>query len=165
MLPPAWFQAMLGQSVLLLISSLSVGGAISTALHTSFWALINETIVDRILLAKSSFGDNDENRSVVFPWRGHKYLKVKKSPYKVFKNYKKTVPVKHIEWYNPVAQGDIFRMEPMHFKNVNKELQTIGQNEIDWLPDESWMEKHIADCRDYGEFISSTQKLHMMYST
>ena len=110
---------MLVQGLLLLNSSLTVGGSLTNTQHNKFWAPIIETIIDNILLWKSSFDDDDSNRAILFLWWGSKSFKVKKFLSKVFKKQEAAVPIKHLEWYNPAAQGDLFRIEPKHFKNVN----------------------------------------------
>lgn len=64
--PPTWFQAMLAQGVLLLNTSLTVGGDMKKSQHTNFWRLVMDRILEHILLAKSSFDDDDERRGILF---------------------------------------------------------------------------------------------------
>eukprot|EP00403_Amphidinium_massartii_P024667 CAMPEP_0178407796 /NCGR_PEP_ID=MMETSP0689_2-20121128/19611_1 /TAXON_ID=160604 /ORGANISM="Amphidinium massartii, Strain CS-259" /LENGTH=701 /DNA_ID=CAMNT_0020028877 /DNA_START=32 /DNA_END=2137 /DNA_ORIENTATION=- len=173
--PPEWFQAMLSQGVLFMNAACTLlppqGDRAGTVVgnHTEFWQPVIEAVVEAILKECRAKG-----KGVVFAWWGGESLKTKKVFEKRF--FKGVGPysgvaVKHIDWKNPAAQGDIFCKEPNIFTTTNQALKELGLPEVDWLPTAGWKERlgvggdgeagSVAD--KMGEFIAETQDLHKMY--
>ncbi|WP_204009763.1 ADP-ribosyltransferase domain-containing protein [Virgisporangium aurantiacum] len=162
--PPEWFQAMLTQGVLLLNASLTASsdGAMATDQHTAFWRPVVERLVEEILKAKQDAAD-DADRGVVFAWWGAHARNLKNVVLRLQRKYP-SVEVRHIDHPNPAAQGDIF-CDNEHFATVNMALQTLGQDEIDWLPSKGWNANSTSgdDADRMGAFITSTMELHKLY--
>ncbi|MFF5895081.1 ADP-ribosyltransferase domain-containing protein [Streptomyces argenteolus] len=166
--PPEWFQAMLTQGVLLLNAALTASsdGVMATDRHTKFWRPAVERIVEEILRAKQSAGEED--RYVVFAWWGAHARSLKTVVTRLQKKYP-GVEVRHIDHPNPAAQGDIF-CDGEHFGTVNAALAAMGADEVDWLPSKGW---NTADegaegagedvSARMGAFIASTMELHQLY--
>lgn len=166
--PPEWFQAMLTQGVLLLNAALTASsdGAMATDRHTKFWRPAVERIVEEILRAKQSAGEED--RYVVFAWWGAHARSLKTVVTRLQKKYP-GVEVRHIDHPNPAAQGDVF-CDGEHFGTVNAALAAMGADEVDWLPSKGW---NTADegaegaaedvSARMGAFIASTMELHQLY--
>ncbi|MFE9724699.1 ADP-ribosyltransferase domain-containing protein [Streptomyces sp. NPDC005794] len=166
--PPEWFQAMLTQGVLLLNAALTASsdGAMATDQHTRFWRPAVERIVEEILKAKQNA--EPEDRYVVFAWWGAHARSLKNVVLRLQKKYP-DVEVRHIDHPNPAAQGDIF-CEGEHFGTVNAALDSLGADEIDWLPSKGW--NAVGEGPDgagdgvaerMGAFIASTMELHQLY--
>jgi uracil DNA glycosylase len=161
--PPAWFQAMLTQGVLLLNASLTASddGAHSTEEHTAFWRPVAEKVVDEILKAR----ENDaslKNKGVVFGWWGT-HARALRDVVDRLQNKYPHVPVVYVNHPNPAAQGDIF-CDNDHFGTVNKALKSLGLNEVDWLPSVGWDKAHDqAAVGRIGDFMTTTMELHKFY--
>ncbi len=184
--PPEWFQAMLTQGVLLLNAALTASsdGAMSTDQHTAFWRPVVEKLVEEIFKAKQSapeggepcgtpLGESPEtpqgkHKGVVFAWWGVHAKALRKVVEKIQKSYP-DVPTKHIDHANPAAQGDLF-CDGNHFGAVNKALQALKMDEVDWLPSVGWNKAaegeaapHAGEAERMGEFIAKTMELHKFY--
>jgi hypothetical protein len=155
---------MLTQGVLLLNAALtaSTGGVFGTDDHTAFWRPVAVRIVEAILEAKQNA--EPAHRGVVFAWWGAHARALKNSIIQVQKRFP-SVPVRHVDYCNPAAQGDVF-CNQNHFGDLNKALAELGMSEIDWLPSAGWDEggKHDAETAErMGAFIDRTRELHRQY--
>src|SRR5262249_47181697 len=157
--PAEWFQAMLTQGVLLLNAALTASsdGAMSTDQHTAFWRPVVEKLVEEIFKAKQSA--DEKHKGVVFAWWGVHAKALRKVVEKIQKSYP-DVPTKHIDHANPAAQGDLF-CDGNHFGTVNKALQALKMDEVDWLPSVGWNKgveggaaPHAGEAERMGEFIA-----------
>jgi len=167
--PPAWFQAMLTQGVLLLNASLTAStgsraDANDIARHTTFWKPVVEKIVEEILRAKHV--DDAAQKGVVFAWWGTSAKALRKTVEQLQKKYP-SVQVRHVDHCNPAAQGDMF-CDGDHFNDVNKALTALKMDPIDWLPGTGWDktaegEAVSADAARMGSFITQTMDMHAMY--
>ena len=162
--PPEWFQAMLTQGVLLLNASLTASsdGSIATDQHTAFWRPVVEKLVEEILRSKQNAEEKD--RGVVFAWWGSHARGLRSVVERVQQQFP-GVSVKHIDHCNPAAQGDIF-CDGDHFAEVNSALQSLGNDEVDWLPSVGWntsQAEHQEAASRMGAFIATTMELHKMY--
>jgi len=167
--PPAWFQAMLTQGVLLLNASLTAStgsraDATDLARHTTFWKPVVEKIVEEILRAKHV--DDAAQKGVVFAWWGTSAKALRKTVEQLQKKYP-SVQVRHVDHCNPAAQGDMF-CDGDHFNDVNKALTALKMDPIDWLPNTGWDktaegEAVSADAARMGSFITQTMDMHAMY--
>jgi uracil DNA glycosylase len=158
--PPAWFQAMLTQGVLLLNASLTASsdGDIPTDRHTAFWRPVAEKIIEEILRAKS---ESDGPRGVVFAWWGAHARNLRGVVERLQRKYP-TVTVRHVEHANPAAQGDLF-CDGTPFGDINAALKYLDLPEVDWLPSVGWDSGRGEAAERMGSFISSTMELHKMY--
>jgi uracil DNA glycosylase len=159
--PPEWFQAMLTQGVLLLNAALTASsdGTMGTDQHTAFWRPVVEKLVEEILRAKQD-AEDEEDRGVVFAWWGVHARSLKSVVQRLQRKYP-GVTVVHLDHANPAAQGDLF-CDGAHFADVNLALQSLGADEIDWLPSVGW-QKADAVADRMGAFIASTMELHKLY--
>lgn len=159
--PPAWFQAMLSQGVLLLNASLtsSTDDAIPTARHAKFWKPVIERIVEAILSEKAKSAD-PRDRSVVFAWWGT-HAKALRGVVERHATRYPNVRVVHLDHCNPAAMGDAF-CDGDPFGDVHRALTELAAEPIDWLPSLGWDAAH-ADASRMGEFIQSTMELHQQY--
>jgi len=161
--PPAWFQAMLTQGVLLLNASLtaSTDDSLSTSRHTSFWRPVVEQIVEGILDAKRSAPP--EHKGVVFAWWGNHAKALRTIVERLHKRYP-DVPLHHVDHCNPAAMGDAFCAGD-HFGDINAALKDLGLGEVDWLPSTGWDQTHESqgEAQRMGDFIAKTMKLHKFY--
>ncbi|KAI0561469.1 uracil-DNA glycosylase [Gracilaria domingensis] len=160
--PPHWFQAMLAQGILLLNASLTTGGPFSATEHEKFWRPVIERIIREIVEAKAGLEQNDNRRALLFLWWGSAAKRMKKRICRILENFCE-VPVKHIDWFNPAAQGDKFCDRSPHFVEVNKHMTALGMKAVDWLPTEDWLTSVGATSGAFGEFISNTKELHKMF--
>jgi uracil DNA glycosylase len=166
-MPPEWFQAMLTQGVLLLNAALTASSddAMSTSQHTAFWRPVVEKLIEAIFEAKSQTKD-PKHKGVVFAWWGTHARGLRSIVEKFRKKYP-SVPVQHVDHYNPAAQGDAF-CKGNHFADINGSLESLGMDGIDWLPSKGW-DKHLAKAEDeetakqMGDFITKTMELHQFY--
>ena len=167
--PPAWFQAMLTQGVLLLNASLTAStgsraDANDLARHTTFWKPVVEKIVEEIL--RSKHADDAAQKGVVFAWWGTSAKALRKTVEQLQKKYP-SVQVRHVDHCNPAAQGDIF-CDGDHFGDVNKALSALKLDPIDWLPSVGWDKPEggegVSDAAArMGSFINQTMDMHQMY--
>jgi hypothetical protein len=159
--PPAWFQAMLTQGVLLLNAALtatSKGDPSETSRHTTFWKPIVEKIVEEILKSRQEEGAP----GVVFAWWGAHAKALRQTVEKLQKKYPK-IKVKHVDHCNPAAQGDIF-CDNDPFGAINTALKSLGMKEIDWLPTTGWDQtEDTSSAEKMGSFITQTRDLHQQY--
>ncbi|MGL4552080.1 MAG: ADP-ribosyltransferase domain-containing protein, partial [Gemmataceae bacterium] len=155
--PPAWFQAMLTQGVLLLNASLTASsdGDIPTDRHTQFWRPVAEAIVEEILRAKGGSG------GVVFAWWGAHARALRVVVERLQRKYP-GVAVRHVEHCNPAAQGDLF-CDGDPFGGVNAALKALKLPEVDWLPSAGWDAGKGEAAQRMGSFIASTMELHKTY--
>lgn len=163
--PPEWFQAMLTQGVLLLNAALTASsdGSLSTDRHTKFWRPVVERVVEAILEAKQNT-EEEKNEGVVFAWWGAHAKTLRKIVEKLLLKYP-DVPVRHVDHYNPAAQGDAF-CKGNHFADINGALADLGMEGIDWLPEVGWdaaLTKDHETADRMGAFISETMELHKLY--
>lgn len=165
--PPEFFQSMLAQGVLLMNAALTIGGpGLSTANHNKFWQPVVNRVVQEILRTKSE-GDG----AVVFAWWGAESLKTKKVLAKVLAEFDGKVAIRHLDFCNPAAQGDLFcKPEVPHFTQINQILEEVGLPTVDWLPDRTWLKDATEagggasnNASAMGSFISQTKELHKMY--
>jgi len=162
--PPEWFTAMLTQGVLLLNAALtaSSGGPLGTDNHTAFWRPVAVRIVEAILDAKQNA--DEAHRGVVFAWWGAHARALKASVLQLQKKFP-AVPVKHVDYCNPAAQGDVFCKKD-HFADLNRALASLKTAEVDWLPSKGWHSggRHDAETVGrMGQFIDRTRELHKQY--
>lgn len=160
-LPPAWFQAMLTQGVLLLNAALTASSEKGAAAdpHTAFWRPVVEKLVEEILKAKQASAD-PADKGVVFGWWGAHARNLRALVERLQQKYP-GVKVRHVDHCNPAAQGDIF-CDGDHFGRINAALRGVGSGEIDWLPSEGW-NAGADDAERMGAFITQTQELHKLY--
>lgn len=158
--PPAWFQSMLSQGVLLLNAALTASSddAISTAKHTSFWKPVVQRIVEGILEAKSHA---PQAGGVVFAWWGNHAKALRGLVEKIAARYP-NVSVRHVDHCNPAAMGDAF-CDGDPFGNINAALSSLELPVIDWLPAHGWNVKAGGDHERMGDFIQKTMDLHKVY--
>lgn len=159
--PPGWFQAMLAQGVLLLNAALTASsdGGLPTARHARFWKPVVETIVEEILRAKAAAGDG-----VVFAWWGN-HAKALRNLVEKLEQRHAGARVRHVDHCNPAAMGDAF-CNTDHFGQVNRALQELQIEPVDWLPSRGWNQSTSHDQAEQqrlGAFIDRTRELHKLY--
>lgn len=163
----------------------SSDGSMTTTQHTNFWLpIIKEVtpvspdgvarsdiplsqVVRAIFAAKAASG-SDKDRGCVFAWWGSKGKKLRKLVESLEPEFP-TVAVRHVEYCNPAAMGDMF-CNSNHFGDLNSALSELGLDEIDWLPDNSWESERAqrkggddGTSARMGQFVSETLDLHKMY--
>lgn len=164
--PPEWFRSMLSQGTLLMNTALTTGGlTLSKTDHSSFWNPVVSKIIEHILIEKASLSDEDDRRSITFLWWGADATRSKRSFQWVFSKFSDIVPINHLHWFNPAAQGDKFcGGDVPHLTAVNDVLHKSGQKKINWLPSKTWLCNNFPDATStMSNFISDTQKLHSLY--
>lgn len=120
--PPEWFYHTMNQGVLWLNTALTFSSTEKSSLdeHTKFWKPIIEEIL-KILV------DAHEKDGIVFVLWGGNAKKLKK----VINSFKTTCKIKFVEANHP-------SVETFHqvntFELVNKSLEELGVEKIDWIP-------------------------------
>lgn len=159
--PPGWFQAMLGQGVLLLNAALTASsdGSLATARHTKFWKPVIETIIAEILRAKAAASEG-----VVFAWWGS-HAKALRTLVERLEQRHLGAKVRHVDHCNPAAMGDAF-CDVDHFGQINQALLALRAQPVDWLPSRGWnlgASHDQAEQQRLGAFIDRTRELHKLY--
>lgn len=159
--PPAWFQALLAQGVLLLNASLtaSTDEEVSAAEHAAFWKPVVVEIVRGILEEKDR-AVSAHDRGVVFAWWGTHARALRRSVEVMAEAYPR-VRVVHVDHVNPAAMGDAF-CDGDPFGAINDALRAVGGEPVDWLPSVGWDAGH-AEAERMGEFIADTMEAHQQY--
>lgn len=122
--PPEWFYSTMSQGVLWLNTALTFSSVEKSSLdeHTKFW----KPIIEEILRVLVTAHENEKDGLVFVLWGGNaKKLK------KVIESFKSKCKIKYVEANHP-------SVESFHqvntFELVNKYLEELGLEKIDWIP-------------------------------
>ena len=155
---------MLAQGVCWLNTSLTFTSTDQADLkrHLTFWRPIVEKIIEVIVEAKSK-AKEDEHKAVVFVFWGGHAQKLRKPIEAMNKKY--NIDIRFVEANHPAANGDAcvqkhrnkFSSEispfffhysfhaVLSFESVNKHLEELGAEPIDWLPSRKGAKRSLGE--------------------